>query len=146
MHPCRIGLTARHRRWVYAALIFAYATGVIWMLLHYGVNRTGGLDDAWRVSETWMLHAHGAAAMTALVVFGSMLPMHVPAAWSRDLSVASGAGLLSSLALFAVTGWLLYYAAGDATRAWSGYLHMGIGVALPVPLAWHLAQRPRSRP
>jgi hypothetical protein len=111
------------------------------MVLHYAVNRGDGLEDAWRVTETWMLRAHGAAAMAALVVFGSMLTMHVPIAWRLKRNLVSGSSLFAGLALFAVTGWLLYYAAGESVRAWSSYAHMGIGVASPLALIWHLAQR-----
>jgi hypothetical protein len=114
------------------------------MLLHYGVNRGEELENPWRILESWTLRAHGAAAMAALAVFGSMLPAHVPAAWNRGLSRASGIGMAASLALFAVTGWLLYYAPGDAVREWSGWLHMAFGTASPFALVWHLAQRSRK--
>ena len=79
--------------------------------------------------------------MATLVVFGSMLTAHVPSAWKLSRNLASGSSLFTGMALFAVTGWLLYYASGDGVRAWSSYAHMVIGVASPLALIWHLAQR-----
>jgi hypothetical protein len=111
------------------------------MVLHYAVNSGDGLENGWHSSETWMLRAHGAAAMAALIAFGSLLPAHVPSAWKLKLNLASGISLLAGLALFVLTGWLLYYASADGVRAWSSYAHMGFGVASPLVLIWHLAQR-----
>lgn len=138
-----ITLSARHERWVHAVLVFVYVTGIAWMVLHYGVNGGAGLEDAWRVAETWMLRAHGAAAMLALIVFGSMLAHHVPTAWARRRNLASGVTMFTAVALLAASGWLLYYASGEWARAWASYIHMAVGVAGPIALAWHLAYRRR---
>lgn len=141
MPGCGVSPSARHKRWIHAALWSAYATGIAWMVLHYAVNRGDVPESGWRVCETWMLRAHGAAAMAALAVFGSMLPVHIPSAWRLKSSLASGITLLASLSVFAVTGWLLYYASGDLMRAASSGAHMGLGVVSPLALLWHVAQR-----
>jgi hypothetical protein len=138
-----VTLSARHERWIYAVLAFVYLTGIVWIVLHYGVTRTRGPDDPWRVVETWTLAAHGAAAMLALVAAGSMLAVHVPTAWALGRNLASGAGMLALLGLLVITGWLLYYASGEATREWSSYLHMVAGTVGPLGLLWHLAYRKR---
>jgi hypothetical protein len=51
--------------------------------------------------------------------------------------------MLACVAVLAVTGWLLYYASGEETRAWSSYLHMALGLAGPLGLLWHLAYQRR---
>jgi cation transport ATPase len=146
MHSRSIKLGRRHELWIYLALLFVYVTGIAWMVLHYGINRGDGLEDTWHVVETWMLRAHGAAAMGTLIAFGSMLPAHVPTAWTLRRNVVTGIGMLSTIAILAATGWLLYYAPGESARAWSSYLHMAAGVAGPMALLWHLAYRKkRSR-
>ena len=140
----RGSLSARHERWLDAALLLAYATGLAWMILHYGFNRDGELEDSWRIAETWMLHTHGAAAMAALVAFGSLLPLHIPSAWKLRRNLASGLSMLGAMALLVATGWLLYYASGESLRAASSYIHMGIGTLAPLALLWHLAYRART--
>jgi hypothetical protein len=136
-------LSVRHERWVHSVLAFVYVTGIAWLVLHYGVNGGARLEDAWQVAESWMLRAHGAAAMLALIVFGSMLASHVPAAWALRRNLASGVWMFAAMALLAATGWLLYYASGEWARAWVSYVHMAVGVAGPLALAWHLAYRRR---
>ena len=53
-----------------------------------------------------------AAAMAILIAFGSVLAVHVPTGWSLRRNLASGVGMLTSMALLTITGWLLYYASG----------------------------------
>ncbi len=140
-----VTLSTRHERWTYWILALAFLTGTAWIALHYGPVDDGP-DGAWRPAEAWTLRLHGAAAMASLVAFGSLLAQHVPTAWRLRRNLASGISMLACMAALAVTGWLLYYASGEATRAWSSYLHMAIGGAGPLGLFWHLAyQRRRAR-
>jgi len=143
MGACDVKLSARHKIWLAVIFGLLYATGIAWAALHYGVNRDDGLETPWRIAETWTLRAHGAAAMATLIAFGSMLPAHVPAAWKLNRNVVSGIGMLATLLVLVATGWLLYYAAGESLRAWSSYLHMGIGIGAPLAVLWHLAYRTR---
>jgi MFS family permease len=137
-----VTLGLRHERWVYAILALAYLTGIAWIALHYG-PADNGPDGAWRAVESWALRLHGAASMAALVVVGSLLAQHVPTAWRLRRNLASGIAMLAGAAALAVTGWLLYYAAGEGIRQWSSYLHMATGGAGPLALLWHLAYQRR---
>ncbi len=128
---------------MYVVLFLVYVTGIAWMSLHYGINRGAALEDGWRIAETWALHAHGAAAMAALVGFGSTLAVHVPAAWKLERNLVSGFGMFATVLLLAITGWLLYYASGESARTWSSYVHMAVGFAALLVLLWHLVYRKR---
>lgn len=143
MRGRRAALSARHERWVHVILAAVYGTGIAWMSLHYGINRGAVLEDGWHIAETWMLRAHGAAAMAALIAFGSVLAIHIPSAWKLERNLYSGISMLTAVVLLAVTGWLLYYAPGESARAWSSYAHMAVGFAGPLVLLWHLAYRKR---
>jgi hypothetical protein len=136
-------LSARHERWTYAILAALYFTGVAWLVLRYGV-RDDGLESAWSVARAWLLRAHGAAAMLTLVAIGSLLAIHVPSGWRMRTNLRSGIGMLAVMAVLALTGWLLYYAAGESLRAWSSWVHIAIGAAAPLALLWHLAYRRRA--
>jgi MFS family permease len=139
-----VRLSRRHERWIYVILGLVYLSGVAWIVLRYGVTGDRLIEDGWRIAQAWLLRAHGAAAMLALVAAGSMLAAHVPSGWKQGRSVASGIGMLATLGVLAVTGWLLYYASGEATRAWSSWMHMALGVAGPLALVWHLVARRRA--
>lgn len=143
MRGRRVTLSARHERWMHVVLTSVYVTGIAWMILHYGVNRGSALEDKWHIAETWMLRAHGATAMAALIAFGSVLAIHIPSAWKLERNLISGISMLAAVVLLAVTGWLLYYAPGESARAWSSYAHMAVGFAGPPLLLWHLAYRKR---
>ena len=143
MRSRSVALSARHERWMHVVLTFVYVTGIAWMSLHYGINRGAGLEDGWLIAEKWALHAHGAAAMVALVGFGSTLAVHVPSAWRLERNLVSGVAMLTTAVLLTVTGWLLYYASGESARAWSSYVHMAVGSATPLVLLWHLVYRKR---
>jgi hypothetical protein len=138
-----VKLNTRHQRWIYAILAAAYVTGVGWIVLHYGIVGQQALDNAWDMAQAWMLRAHGAAAMLTLVAAGSVLAIHVPSGWKLRQNVSSGIFMLTLLGLLTLTGWLLYYAAGESLRAWSSWLHMAVGVAAPLVLVWHLAHEKR---
>lgn len=137
-----VKLSIRHERWTYWILALLFLTGVAWIALHYG-PADNGPDGAWRPAQAWALRLHGAAAMAALVALGSLLAQHVPSAWRLRRNLASGIAMLACVAVLAVTGWLLYYASGEETRAWSSYLHMALGLAGPLGLLWHLAYQRR---
>jgi hypothetical protein len=139
-----VRLSPRHERWVYAILASAYVTGVAWIVLHYGIVGEQALDDAWDIAQSWMLRAHGAAAMLTLVAVGSMLAIHVPSGWRLRQNVSSGIFMLALMGLLTLTGWLLYYVSGESLRTWSSWLHMAVGVAAPLVLVWHLAHEKRK--
>lgn len=138
-------LNARHQRWIYAILASAYVTGVAWIVLHYGIVGERALDDAWAAAQAWILRAHGAAAMLALVAAGSVLAIHVPSGWKLRQNVSSGIFMLALMGLLTLTGWLLYYASGESLRALSSWLHMAVGTAAPLALVWHLAHEKRRK-
>jgi len=137
-------LSARHERWTHAIFAAVYFTGIAWLALRYGLAG-GELESGWSVARAWLLRAHGAAAMLALVALGSLLAIHVPSGWRLRTNARSGVGMLAVMAVLALTGWLLYYASGEALRAWSSWLHIAIGAAAPLALLWHLAHRGRAK-
>ena len=133
-------LSARHERWTYGILAAVYFTGVAWLVLRYAV-RDDGLESVWSIARVWALRAHGAAAMVTLVAVGTLLAAHVPGGWRLRSNRRSGIGMIAAMAVLALTGWLLYYAAGEGLRAWSSWIHIAIGAAAPIALLWHLAYR-----
>jgi hypothetical protein len=147
--PVRRGEAIRlgpwHRRTVYAATGALVVSGILWLVLHYWMMAPGEFGETSHPLEPWMLRLHGAAAMAGLILYGSLLPIHIKRAWTIRRNVGLGITLSSLLLLLTVTGYLLYYAGGEDARPVISALHWVIGLSVPVLLVWHvIAGRRRS--
>jgi len=128
------------QRWLlYSASAVLLVTGAYWALLHYA-----GLHPY--ASEALLMKLHGAAAMAALVAIGSVLPAHLPTGWAARHSRKSGALMLAGSGLLAVTGYVLYYAGNEATRQVASYVHLALGLAVPLVLGIHLQAKSTRQP
>jgi len=84
--------------------------------------------------------------MAGLIVYGSLLPVHIRRAWSIRRNVVLGIGLVSVLLLLTITGYLLYYAGDENTRPFISAGHWILGLAVPALLVWHIVSgRARAR-
>jgi len=140
----RTALGPWHRRWLYAALAFAWVTGALWVFAHFAL--TAGVDGEPRHPlEAWALKLHGAAAFGFLVALGSMFAQHIPRAWYLKRNVASGVCALLVAAFLVVTGYALYYFALDDAHARVSTLHWSVGLGA-IALFWlHIAIGRRKR-
>jgi hypothetical protein len=89
---------------------------------------------------------HGAAAMAILVLIGMLLSGHVRFAWRAGRNRANGSLFLSAFAVLTITGYGLYYAGGERLRAWMSWIHLAVGLALPILLLIHIFLGKRTRP
>lgn len=89
---------------------------------------------------------HGAAAMAVLVLVGMLLSVHVRFAWRARRNRANGAVFLSAFAVLTITGYGLYYAGSEALRAWTSWIHLGVGLVLPILLLVHILLGKMTRP
>jgi hypothetical protein len=128
------------QRWLlYSASAVLLLTGVCWALLHYG-----GVHPY--LSEAGLMKWHGAAAMALLVAIGSVLPAHVPTGWVAMRSRTSGTTMLAGCGLLAVTGYVLYYAGNETVREAASYVHLALGLVLPLVLGTHLQAKSTRQP
>jgi len=126
---------------VYAVLAVLFLSGAIWGYLQYLVS---GADVA--ASKSWCLKIHGAAAMATLVLIGVLLHGHVRFAWRARRNRVNGVLVLSALGFLTLTGYGLYYAGDERLRAWTSWIHLGLGLALPALLVMHILLGGRTRP
>ena len=138
MRKSSIKLGRRHKIWLYSTLIVVFLTGVAWAGLHYFVRREGEFGPVIHPLEPWSLKLHGAAAMLILIVLGTLVPLHVRGAWLQKRNRVSGGGLFVFFGLLTLTGYGLYYFGGETLRAWTSWLHLGLGVLLPAVLVLHI--------
>jgi hypothetical protein len=136
--PETIRLGYWHQFAVYSATAVLSVSGLLWLLYHYFLATPGDFGPQMHPLEPWWLRVHGAAAMAGLVVYGSLLPIHVRRAWSLGRNLLLGIAVISSMLLLTVTGYLLYYAGGEHARPVISLLHWIPGMLVPVLLAWHV--------
>ena len=97
-------------------------------------------------AKTWAIKIHGAAAMAILVLIGTLLTGHVKFAWRARRNRGNGAFLLGVFGVLSITGYGLYYAGGEKLRAWASWIHLGVGLSIPLLIVLHLVLGKRKRP
>jgi len=89
---------------------------------------------------------HGAAAMAILVLVGMLLTGHVRFAWRARRNRGNGSLFLGAFGILTVSGYGLYYAGAERLRSWTSWIHLGVGLALPLLLILHIWLGKRTRP
>ena len=117
---------------VYLSFGVLLLTGAAWM---YAQGRPE--DQGWETIPRLLMKIHGGAAMLALLVLGA-LTMHVRRGWKADKNRLSGALLIAVNVFLIITGYGLYYAGGEALRAWLSHWHAWIGLVSGVLLPAHV--------
>ena len=141
--PIRIG--AGYRRTVNVVAAGVWATGVLWLVFHYFLRAPGPFGPEPSPLEAWWLRLHGAFAFGAVWTVGLLSASHLLNGWASGRRRHSGVALLAVAVVLSLTGYLLYYASGDAVRAVIAMLHWVLGLGAPLVFAWHRYLRSRRR-
>jgi hypothetical protein len=141
--PDSIRLKRLQRYFLYAVLALVFLSGVTWAYWNYLVASPGDFEMS---AKAWAMKVHGAAAMAVLVLIGMLLNAHVRFAWRASRNRANGSVFLSAFAVLTITGYGLYYAGGERLRAWTSWIHLAIGMVLPILLLIHIFLGRRTRP
>jgi hypothetical protein len=137
-----IRVTPLRRRFLYSAIALLFLSGAAWTYWNYfGESRS----DFEMAAKAWAMKIHGGAAMAILVLLGMLLAGHVPVAWRARRNRASGSLFLSAFVVLILTGYELYYVGGERLRAWASWIHLGVGLALPLLLILHVWLGKRTR-
>jgi hypothetical protein len=128
---------------LYAVLALVFLSGVAWAYWNYLAASSGDFEVS---AKAWAMKIHGAAAMAVLVLIGMLLNVHVRFAWRARRNHVNGSMFLGAFAVLTVTGYGLYYAGGERLRAWTSWIHLGVGLALPLLLILHIWLGKRTRP
>jgi hypothetical protein len=134
-----IQLSQRHRRWLYSVSIVLFLSGAAWTWANR-LDDAGQAGDALRLLKTWLLKAHGFAALGFVLVLGTLLPGHVRRAWQAGKNRANGAFFLTAVSLLTLSGYTLYYLGDETWRNATSKFHLWVGLAAPILLIWHIRQ------
>ena len=139
--PDSIRLKRSQRYFLYAVLALLFLSGVAWAYWNY-LRSPGDFETS---AKTWAMKIHGAAAMAILVLIGMLLNGHVRFAWRARRNRGNGSIFLSAFAVLTITGYGLYYAGGERLRASTSWIHLAVGLALPILLLIHVLLGRRTR-
>src|SRR5262245_31716657 len=144
------GWTAKHLRLssllrgaIYALFAMLFASGAVWLVADALKDGAGG--EAWQVVAANLLMIHGGASMATLVVLGALFPLHMRLGWRANRNRVSGSLMATITGLLIVTAFGLYYSGSDVLRASTSYLHIGVGLELPILVVVHVLRGRRSR-
>ena len=138
-----IRLRPLHRRLLYGVLALLFLSGAAWAYWNDLVSSPGDFEMR---AKSWTMKIHGGAAMAILVIVGMLLSTHVRFAWRVQRNRGNGSLFLGAFGILTVTGYGLYYAGGENLRAWTSWIHLAIGLALPLLLILHIWLGKRTRP
>jgi hypothetical protein len=141
--PDTIRLKRLQRNSLYAVLSLLFLSGVAWAYWNYFMGSSGDFEVS---AKAWAMKIHGAAAMAILVLIGMLLSGHIRFAWRAHRNRANGSVFLTAFAVLTVTGYGLYYVGDERLRAWTSWIHLVVGLALPILLLIHIFLGRRTRP
>ena len=132
--------------WFWSLLALIAITGLVLLPGMLALRLEWDVPDRWLppARVTWAA-AHGLLAFLTLMLFGSLLPLHVRHGLRQRKNRGTGIALCTLGALVVLSGYLLYYFAPDTLRPALGWTHSGVGVAMVVLAAFHQRRRP-ARP
>jgi magnesium-transporting ATPase (P-type) len=138
-----IRLKRSQRYFLYVVLALLFLSGVAWAYWNYLPASPGDFEMS---AKAWAMKIHGAAAMAILVLVGMLLTGHVRFAWRARRNRGNGSLFLGVFGVLTITGYGLYYAGAETLRAWTSWVHLAVGLALPLLLILHIWLGKRTRP
>ena len=133
-----------HRRSVYATGIVLLLSGAAWLVLHYFLRPVTEFGESVNPLEPWAMKLHGAAAMAALFFVGSLLHHHVRRAIRAGRNTLTGWAMIVTLSFLTLTGYGLYYVAGESDRPLWSLLHWSVGFLVALLFVLHVLVGRRS--
>lgn len=135
-----------HRRSLYASAAVLLLSGAAWLVLHYFQRPVNQFGESVNPGEPWTMKVHGAAAMAALFLVGSLLHIHIRPSIRAGRNTVTGWAMIAILSFLTITGYGLYYLAGESDRSLWSLLHWSAGFAFAVLSILHVVVgRYRSR-
>jgi hypothetical protein len=127
---------------IYTAFAVLLLTGAGWLVADRMKETASG--EGWQAAAANLLMLHGGAAMATLLLLGALYPLHVRRGWRARRNRITGATMVTFNAALILTAFGLYYLGSEVLRPWASWLHIGVGLALPVLFIVHVIVGRRS--
>jgi len=132
----RIPLT--YRAILFFGLASSWCTGLTFYYMNNWVTVEGAFGPMKHPAQQFVIMGHGAAAFVMLMCFGVLAVNHLPAAWRLRRSRYLGIALTTLFSFQIITAYILYYIAGEESRALISNLHTLSGASIPIVLIGHI--------
>jgi hypothetical protein len=136
--PVSLRLERWQRRSIYAVCAVLVISGLSWLLAHFGLRGMGEYGETVSPLEPWSMKVHGGAAMFALFFVGTLLNGHIRRALKARRNRGTGWPMIVVLCALTLTGYALYYIAGEGDRPVWSMIHWVIGLTLPFVVVLHI--------
>lgn len=123
---------------LFVTLAVSWFTGLGFFLLDTFFQIEGEFGAEKNPFQNPALTLHGGAAFLMMVWFGGLVATHVPMGWRTKRLRYWGVSLIACLCLQILTAYLLYYLANEWARDITKWVHLGVGLILPVVLTGHI--------
>lgn len=134
-----------HRHALYTVVVALTVSGILWLGAHYFLRSPGEFGVTVHPLEPWSMKLHGGAALAMMFFAGSVMNSHIRRAFRAKSNLAAGGLLVAVLALLTLTGYGLWYVAGESSRGTWSLMHWLPGLAFPLLLSWHIRRGRRAR-
>lgn len=134
------------RRGFYGVFGGLLGSGMAWLVAHFFLRAAGEFGIVIHPLEPWSMKLHGAAAMLALWLVGTLLHLHIRRGLAAGRNLPAGWSMIVLLAVLSLTGYALYYFASEESRPLWSVAHWACGLLL-APLVWlHVATGRKTVP
>ena len=133
-----VTLSPRRKLLLYAATGLLWVTGVIYIGVQYSSQGAYEITPVGHWVQSVSMKIHGAVAMIFLMIFGGLLLDHVPTGWRKNEKRITGVWQVVVCSLLILTGWGLYYLGNEEWRSRTRWLHVAVGLFLPLLILVHV--------
>lgn len=126
------------RRALYASVTVLATSGLLWLAAHFWWRPVTQFGEGVSPLEPWSMKLHGAATLLFLFLLGTMLNTHIRRALRGRRNLMSGWVVIALISLLTLSGYGLYYLAGESARPIWSNLHWLIGIGFAAGLILHI--------
>lgn len=120
------------------ALLFS---GIVWLIINFYTD----YDSPLHFLNAWSLKIHGSASYLFLIAFGMIISTHISFNWRvKKNRRKSGIITTALFSILIISGYLLYYVAGDEIRTFISYLHWICGILCSAFFIFHFATKTKQ--
>jgi len=123
---------------LYIVLSLSLITGLMFFILKTWFNIEGEFGIEKHPWQFPVLKIHAASAFAMMLFSGAMFASHVQFSWKTKRSRKTGITLISIFSAQIITAYMLYYLSNDFARLITEYLHLAIGLSMPIALFAHI--------
>ena len=137
-HHVNLRVERWNRRSTYASILVLVLSGAAWLIARHFLRPASEFGESVHPFEPLAMKVHGAGAMAMLFFLGSLMNSHIRRAVKARRNLASGWAMIMTMAVLVMTGFGLYYLAGEASRPIWSTIHWVIGLVLAGLIVGHV--------